>query len=276
MYTLDFLTGIVPDYATIHNDMFDIVRDLGGEPSAGKLASHLGFDGIRCRVEDGTLFYGTKPNGTGYIWVSGSASHRVAPSIALSEFRATRLDIAMTKLPSTPASSIVYAANSIVIESDASEWGYSKLARRIWESDTGITLYLGAPSSPRMLRMYDKDMSEEEPRALRIEWQLRHHIAERCFDRYRETGNAALREIWLEECSILPSELLDIVTRLTNEPHYPKRPNYPNRHSDIDTGLDYLERTITPLIARLVRGGASELVDAWYNEAMNRHNKKDA
>lgn len=276
MVTIDFLTGTYQDPSDIHHMWHDLLRDAGATPLAAKPAVHLGYEGSRALMAEGSAFLGIAPDRGAYVWVSGAAAHRLAPALALTELAVTRLDLAGTfDIAPLDPRALLRNWHQQVVRSTNDDWPHRRPFFNLNDSSTGVTLYCYRRASQRMLRAYSKTYSDPDNPLLRIEWQARHQLAAAYWGNYRTQGNAGLLHDWQGECAGLPAAILDDIVNIAQLPRpLPERTRVLVPASDVERSLTWLYTTVTPVIARLRMAGASDRLSMWYDNAMTGRAKQ--
>lgn len=139
----------------------------------------LGYKG----VGNGTVFAGSSPQGL-MTQVSGWASEvllRECPA----DLRASRIDVQVSATVGDPDEIIamIAALASMMYDEPTSQWARVK-RRHVQSFGSGDTLYVGARTSPRFIRIYNK--SKEDPEnypepTVRFEVEYKDELARRAF-----------------------------------------------------------------------------------------------
>jgi hypothetical protein len=220
-------------------------EDAGNTPLPARLRDYVGS---RC----GQAFGGDRRDSY-YSQLSGYAASRNWRAVMVGAHSVTRIDVQVTALSPLPEWDEAKHAWE-TLESEHTEHPQRGWRSYIQTRPMGATLYLGAPTSARRLRLYDKHAQDPyvyPPGAWRYEVQARHGLARSIAtslgsgDHGRFAGIAHVYESFRSR-GIHPRFRASGVGVLGH---------VPRTRSDDARSLRWIDEQVRPTIGRLVRAG---------------------
>jgi DNA relaxase NicK len=237
-------------------------EDQGEKPA---YTNRLGFIGDRV---DG-FFAGWRAD-TLMVISSGAKAHELAPFFLNLATKVTRLDIAVTLLDSEVHRDWSKIAYNQVREAYKQYEG-PLTTHRIEGTPDGRTLYVGARSSDRFIRIYDKtaeSKGEYPPRSWRWEVEYKHPRAGICSARLARDGYTT--DAVLDVCR---SALKDVgITLPCDGISSGWVAERPKQLTTNETRLTYTTRVVAPFIKHLIDAvGEARVIEALENANLGQH-----